>query len=135
MNAMEIILAPARCPRERDRPGMESPGRAVRRSVADIALVLVLRDCGRRRSEAALLVAAASEEAGVSEDCEGRGAGPATRPTRRWKCFRVGGRPRFMPWFRPDMSMPTSSADQGQTVLERRRSSMSRRPSGRCPVP
>ena len=53
---MEAILATARSPRERDRRGMESPGRAARRGVVDIALVLVLRDCGLRRSEAVALV-------------------------------------------------------------------------------
>ena len=42
---MEAILATARSPGERDRRGM-----------VDIALVLVLRDCGLRRSEAAALV-------------------------------------------------------------------------------
>ena len=55
-DAVEAILATARLPSERDRRGMESPGRAARRGVVDIALVLVLRDCGLRRSEAAVLV-------------------------------------------------------------------------------
>ncbi len=53
-DAVEAILATARSPRERDRRGMESPGRAARRGVVDIALVL--RDCGLRRSEAVAFV-------------------------------------------------------------------------------
>ena len=44
-HAIEAILATARSPRERDRQGM-----------VDIGLVLVLRDCGLRRSEAAAVV-------------------------------------------------------------------------------
>ena len=55
-DAVETILATARSPRERDRRGMENPGRAAQRGVVDIALVLILRDCGLRRSEAVALV-------------------------------------------------------------------------------
>ena len=50
---MEAILATARLPRERDRRAMESREPSARRGMVDIALVLVLRDCGLRRSEAA----------------------------------------------------------------------------------
>ena len=52
-DGVEAILATARLPRERSRRGMESLGRAARRGVVDIALVL--RDCGLRRAEAAAL--------------------------------------------------------------------------------
>ena len=46
-DAVEVILAPARLPRERDRRGMENPERAARRGAVDIALVL--RDCAARK--------------------------------------------------------------------------------------
>ena len=54
-DGVEAILATARLPRERSRRGMESPGRAARRSVVVIALVLVLWDCGLRWTEATAL--------------------------------------------------------------------------------
>ena len=55
-DAVEAILATARSPKERDRRGMESQGRTAWRGMVDTALVLALRDCDLRRSEAAALV-------------------------------------------------------------------------------
>ena len=49
-DVVEAILATARLPRERDRRGMESREPSARRGAVDIALVLVLRDCGLRRA-------------------------------------------------------------------------------------
>ena len=78
--AIEAILATARSPRERDRRGM-----------VDIALVLALRDCGLRRSEAAALVwsdiRAGTTAAAV---CSSSGARPF-RPARARRCSSPAG--------------------------------------------
>ncbi len=79
--AIEAILATARSPRERDRRGM-----------VDIALVLALRDCGLRRSEAAATRLVRHRTLGRRQRPSAHRAEPeAFRPARARWCSSPSG--------------------------------------------